>query len=274
MNFLRLKFSLIRLYRLFFQLPALIIGNRYADLDFCLPSQRGNDRRYNHFRALEIFSKFNKRKPSNVLIIGCGDGCDVRFLRTLFDGVIVGVDLIDHSPSWKMIESEFSSVIFIQADISQVASQLGQFDVIISDAVLEHVSGFHEFMRSVVMLSAKKSIFYAGWGPLWWGHGGDHMHVSEEGLFHLVYDEKEIDEVSGTAVDQHSERIWVERSLLSFLACEDYFRFFEMAGYSKILSMGIRDRRLSEGFQGVGREIVSKPLVSDVTGVCYWGIKL
>lgn len=91
----------------------------------------------------------------------------------------MGIDLFNYVSAWEVHKQEFekgyplTKVNFEQLDIlTDDLPHLGTFDIIASDAVLEHVTDLDLMMVQLKALMRKNCIFYAGFGPLWYTWGG------------------------------------------------------------------------------------------------------
>lgn len=207
--------------------------------DFVIPSQRGNNRFYNHTKVCETFQKNNSKTPRSCLIIGCGRGSDIPGLIRLGLQEIVGIDLFDYEAEFKGLQEQFPgiSISFIQGDLANTLKSFvlegRYFDIVISDAVLEHlntiISDFEEisvYLRSSTR--SQKSVFYSCFGPIWDSFGGDHVSGAldpKDGLAHLWMD----DEQYPAFIDSHTdtlgvqcERIWLDKCLFSFFQVDNY----------------------------------------------------
>ena len=241
---------------------------------FVLPSQRGNNRFYNHSKVCEIFHRNNKKMPRSCLIVGCGIGSDIRGLSRLGLQEIVGIDLFDYETEFNELQRRFPdmSISFIQGDLaSSLKSFIPEgkyFDIIISDAVLEHlntiISDFEEI--SVYLRSSsrsEKSVFYSCFGPIWDSFGGDHVSGAidpKDGLAHLWMDDEQYAEFIDSHTDafgNECERIWIDKSLFSFFQVDDYLSLIDNH-FVVLYSKAILDFRVFKArYQDVRGSLIS-----------------
>jgi SAM-dependent methyltransferase len=241
---------------------------------FVIPSQRGNNRFYNHTKVCEIFHRNNKKMPKSCLIIGCGKGSDISGLIRLGLEEIVGFDLFDYKSDFEELQIRFpnTSISFIQGDVSNTLKSFisagRHFDIIISDAVVEHlnmiISDFEDI--SAYLRSSNRtemSVFYSCFGPIWDSFGGDHVSGSinpEDGLAHLWMDDKQYPKF----IDSHSdtlggdvERIWIDKRLFSFFRVDDYLSLINVH-FTVLYSKAILDFRVFKArHPGVRRSLIS-----------------
>jgi SAM-dependent methyltransferase len=114
---------------------------------------------------------------------------------------------------------------------------LGSFDAVVSDAVLEHVPDMKAFARGAEAALKEGGIFYASWGPLWYGPGGDHVAWGEGASLysHLLLDSEEYRKRLATnpqkGDDSCDTGFMLEKELFSYLKSEEYFRELAAAGF-------------------------------------------
>lgn len=237
---------------------SIILGSKY---DRVLPSQRGNNRFFNHKEIVNIFLRENGVKPRSCLILGCGNGKDVDGLVSLGFEEIIGVDLFDFSEEFKFLKQrhEHVDISFIKGDLSDVLITLGNagigVDVIISDAVVEHLRWIFTDVDNIVRYlkwcnerSEINTLFYSCFGPIWHAFGGDHFsggRDESQGGDHLHLDDALYQESYDGYVGSCEgvfEGIWTDEGLFSFLREEDYWILFNR-NFKVIASKAILDFR-------------------------------
>jgi len=113
-----------------------------------------------------------------------------------------------------------------------------EFDVIGSDAVLEHVTNFPAVVSEFVRLLRPGGFFYATFGPLWPCWQGDHYSGWDElsnGYNHLVMDQSSYQQYLGSEKrEDHPEleegRMWSKYGLFSYLRAIDYVQTLSDGG--------------------------------------------
>lgn len=198
-----------------------------------------------------VYRKCNFLKSvhdSKVLVVGAGYGHNVFQLARLKPSCIVCLDLYEYSKEWEFVIERSKEifgvdVVFIKGDIPDIVSKYeNYFDWIISDAVLEHVRDLKSFMNASRKLIKKNGFFYASFGPIWYGPGGDHMNWGVKGIFnHLLlpredYDSK-FNSITQASQEDSCEGVFMKKNkLFSYLSIHEYFNFFESESFEKLLS--------------------------------------
>ena len=179
-------------------------------------------------------------KNSAVLIPGAGYGRNLFQLARWKPKTIVAFDLYEYREEWKYltkkIKDEFGvDVLFFKGDFSALPSKYFIFfDFIISDAVLEHVKNLNAFMESSRKFLKKDGIFYASFGPLWYGPGGDHVALKDGDIYnHLIlspeeYENRFRDSFKEINNDSCEGAFLVKEKLFSYLKISDYFDIFQI----------------------------------------------
>jgi SAM-dependent methyltransferase len=211
--------------------------------DLFLLNEGGIFKRY----VYQICNKFYPLKGLSILIPGAGFGRNLYQLAVFKPKRIVAFDLFEYPTEWEFIKWEIMKqfgveVIFYKGDFNTLLSNYSDpFDFIISDAVLEHVNNIKEFMASSKMFLKDNGIFYASFGPVWYGPSGDHLAWGKERLFdHLVLSkdeyQKNFRERFTYAKDDSTEAgFMVENNLFSYSTIENYFTALANAGFEKSL---------------------------------------
>jgi SAM-dependent methyltransferase len=152
---------------------------------------------------------------SSVLVPGIGYAKNLLQLASFRPKEIVAFDLYEYPEAWRVmaekIRKEFGvPVRFYKGDFDVLPRERrGSFDFVISDAVLEHVPDMDKFAAGASDFLKTGGVFYASFGPLWYGPSGDHVAWGPDKLFdHLLLPQKEYDEQLGQrslkTVDQDS----------------------------------------------------------------------
>ncbi len=124
----------------------------------------------------------------SVLEIGCGEGGNLRpFLDAGCDRV-VGVDLSE--PRVKLAIEHFKDhervdhIEFIAKDIYKV-DDLGQFDLIITRDVLEHIHGQERFMEYIKKFLKPNGKLFQGFPP-WYNPFGGHQQTCQSKVLSIL----------------------------------------------------------------------------------------
>ncbi len=216
-----------------------------AEIDRFLWNEGGMFKRY----AYWICGRMKPIVGATVLVPGVGYGRNILQLAALKPKKIVAFDLYAYHDDWeflrKMAKEKFGvDIEFLKGDFPIVPrNMLGSFDLVISDAVLEHVRDLGEFARSAYGFLKPGGVFYASYGPLWYGPGGDHIDWGDgRDLYrHIVFPEAEYGEAvrqlaaKGQPADFDScvNCCMAEEGLFSYLNISEYFGHLKTAGFRK-----------------------------------------
>ncbi len=102
---------------------------------------------------------------------------------------------------------------------------------------MEHVRDLTDFSKNIKDFLKDGAIFYASFGPLWYGPGGDHANYSDGNEFaHLVlpkseYDRRVREELSEVKDDSCEAAFMIQEGLFSYLKAEEYFKVLNKEGF-------------------------------------------
>jgi len=235
-----------------YSVPEYILN--YVDL--FLKNEGGMFKKY----AYALCNRLSEIRNSLVLVPGIGYGRNMLQLAAWRPKKIIAFDLYEYKEEWdflkRTIKEKFDvEVIFLKGDFGILDDNLvGSFDFIITDGVWEHVKNLPVFLADSKKFLKNGGIYYASFGPLWWGPGGDHVNWGEKEYFnHLLFsEEKYVEEFNKRfkqekiAEDSSEGAFLVEQKLFSFLKVEDYLNDLREAGFKKELCYAkISQRMLS-----------------------------
>jgi 2-polyprenyl-3-methyl-5-hydroxy-6-metoxy-1,4-benzoquinol methylase len=129
---------------------------------------------------MKVYSHCNKIKNiknRKVLVEGCGFGRNIIQLIDFKPKEIIAFDLYKYPKEWAFLREYANkkgvNLVFIEDDLSKLNKKYkGYFNFIFSDAVLEHIKNLDSFLFDSHNLLKKGGIFYASFGPIWFGPGG------------------------------------------------------------------------------------------------------
>lgn len=198
-------------------------------------------------------------RGSRVLVPGIGYARNLLQLAAFKPKEIVAFDLYEYSEIWEMmtkkLRDEFGvQITFYKGDFDVLPREnLGKFDHVISDAVLEHVPDMPGFAAGSRDFLKEDGIFYASFGPLWYGPCGDHASWGEDKLFdHILLSKEEYDKQlkeNPTDIDDRDScdtGFLIKEGLFSYLHAKQYLDEMDKAGfdivdlYSKIQPLSLR----------------------------------
>jgi len=196
----------------------------------------------------KICDKFHSLKNSVILVPGVGYGRNLFQLAAFHPKQIVAFDLYEYKNEWDFLSQKIfkefgTEVLFLKGDFENVPKIYEkQVDFIISDAVLEHIRDLVKFIETARKFLKRKGIFYASFGPIWYGPGGDHLDWGKDRLFdHLILNEKEYQKNFNETFDNSfindscEGSFLVKKNLFSRLRAEKYLNILDKAGFKKLL---------------------------------------
>lgn len=215
-------------------------------IDQWLWGQRGNDYAAHRHRV----NKLMPIKDKKLLIAGCGTGRDILSWLKYEPSIVVGLDYFNYQSAWAEVTLELGkrfpgpTVRFRQGDLSNLEIfDEGEFDVIGSDAVFEHITDLSAVAREFYRVLRPGGLIYATFGPLWHAWHGDHFSGWDEissGYNHLALSAEQYKRyLDEKPFDRHSEddgRTWIEHGLFSYLKPVEYLAVLEKAGFRKIFT--------------------------------------
>jgi SAM-dependent methyltransferase len=197
-----------------------------------------------------ICNSLRPLKNSYILVPGVGYGRNLLQLASFGPKKILAFDIYNYDDEWqyvaKLAKENFGiDIEFLSGDFNVVPEEfLGVFDFIISDAVLEHVENFEKFADFSYKFLKPSGIFYASYGPIWYGPGGDHIDWGKGRKYdHLLLSEAEyqkqfqerFENKQFCEIDSCEGKWMVEKNLFSYLKAEDYLKIFKAVGFRKNL---------------------------------------
>lgn len=196
-----------------------------------LSGQRGND--YARHRR-RVAAATQGLKGRSVLVFGCGSGKDLPSWLAHEPREVTGIDLFAYPDHWKSLQDRHpnSQISFFTGP--QAAGRLAaeSFDVVASDAVLEHLQNPEAELRHILRSLKPGGIFYSTFGPLWYAYGGDHLSGWDNlsnGYAHLTMTAEEYatyvasyEPTFGLERPEDDPRLWVRENLFSRFDLDQY----------------------------------------------------
>jgi SAM-dependent methyltransferase len=131
---------------------------------------------------------------TSILEIGCGNGGNLKPFLDLGCKKVVGVDLnaisIQNAVQFYSGHSNKSNIEFINSNIYDI-EDLGQFDIILTKDVLEHIHGQEKFLLFVKKFLKPGGKFFLGFPP-WQNPFGGHQQMCKSKIlsklpfFHIL----------------------------------------------------------------------------------------
>ncbi len=238
-----------------------------------------------------ICDRFRPIRDASVLVPGVGYGRNLFQLAAFKPKKIVAFDPYGYPEEWELVRKRAAEdfrvpVSIYRGEFDALPDRYAAgFDFIISDAVLEHVNDLGGFLDHSSRFLKTRGIFYAGFGPIWFGPGGDHIDWGREGLFdHLLlppeeYGKRVEDRRNRTERDSCQGVFMAGKSMYSYLKAGDYFRTFREKGFKKLLAFAKISTRAIRFFRenpSAGRSLDEKgvPRFDRICkGLSLWFIK-
>jgi SAM-dependent methyltransferase len=194
----------------------------------------------------KICDSYFPLRCSTICVPGIGYGKNLFQLAASRPKQIIAFDFYDYPEEWeflkRIIKDKFGvEVVFHKGSLSDIAEKYKDyFDFVITDAVLEHVGDLKSFAVHIKSISKKNGIFYASFGPIWYGPNGDHIHWGKGRIYdHLLLPEEEygknLDKRSENIEQDSTEGVFIAKNkLLSFLPAYSYIDMLSGAGFEKL----------------------------------------
>lgn len=233
---------------------------RYRDLpgyrwprrpDLVLHGQRGND--YERHRR-RVAGYVGGLEGKDVLVFGCGTGKDVPSWLVHRPRRLVGFDYFAYPDEWAALKAAHpgANLDFHRQPEGEATVSPESFDVLASDAVLEHLRDAKGYLVALMRLLKPGGLFYSSFGPTWFGPGGDHLsgydglgnvyaHLEKSPADYQAY----VEAFSPPALDRPEDdpRLWIRHDLFSRLTLEEYLALFEPCGLEPLFVSYIVDPR-------------------------------
>lgn len=181
---------------------------------------------------------------ATILVQGTGTGWDAYAWAEMKPHRVIATDLYVFEESWEQIAAECRDRFGVTVKFRQAALEdhgfleSGSVDLCASAAVLEHCRDLDSVLAESIRLLRPGGSFYAAYGPLWYGPGGDHF--SGRGGLESIYNHLALDKGAYDAYvkahlqpceDFQSGARYIELDLFSRLTTRGYLAAFEEAGF-------------------------------------------
>ncbi|MEK7608642.1 MAG: class I SAM-dependent methyltransferase [Patescibacteria group bacterium] len=173
-------------------------------------------------------------RGARVLVPGVGYGRNLAQLAAFRPKEIVAFDFYEYPEDWEYLKKSLGerfgvNITFLTGDFDVVPeSYRGSFDAIVSDAVLEHVPDLPKFMSYSELFLKEGGVFFASFGPIWYGPSGDHVEWGPDNLFdHLLlsraaYAKQVAARIAVAEHDSCDPGFMGQEELFSYLAVDTY----------------------------------------------------
>jgi SAM-dependent methyltransferase len=184
-------------------------------------------------------------RSATLLVQGTGTGWDLLSWARLRPRRIIATDLFEFADSWREIADYCRARFDVEVEFRQAPLEDHAFlpdasiDVCASDAVFEHCTDLGAVVRESFRILKPGGTLYAGYGPMWFGPGGDHF--SGRGGLRTVFNHVLLSRDDYRAYfeafltpdeDFQSGGRYVELDLFSRLRTREYYRLFDSVGFA------------------------------------------
>ena len=212
-------------FELSFHADALTIGERFA----------------NDMALQKLLIRLGPVTKKRVLIVGCYTGGeDVQFWLRRGVAALDGVDVYDLSATWQAVTPVLAArwgrpLCFQQASVEQLPFADESFDLISSDAVMEHVRNLRAAAGEMARVLKPGGMALHSFGPIYTTFGGDHCiaaYGADHGYDHLLLDETEYRNMLADralfrdVTGDENLAFWAENEQFSFACPSDYIQIF------------------------------------------------
>lgn len=212
-------------FDLSFHADVLTIGERFA----------------NDMTLQKLLDRLGPVTKMRVLIVGCYiGGEDVQFWLRRGVAALYGVDVYDLTATWQAVTPVPAArwgrpLCFQQASVEQLPFVDESFDLIFSDAVMEHVRNLSAAAREMARVLKPRGMALHSFGPLYTTFGGDHCIAAfgaDHGYDHLLLEETEYRnklanrDLFRDVTGDENMAFWAENDQFSFARPSDYVHIF------------------------------------------------
>ena len=201
--------------------------------------------------------RFTGIQGKSILIAGCGSGRDLSSWIKKRPSRILGVDYFNYHRAWEKLAKCYGDgrldLSFTQGSLDSLGEiKDDTFDIVGSDAVLEHLRDLPKALKEMYRVLKPGGILYAAYGPLWYCWGGDHIsgyNGISSGYNHLVLDRESYEHYLNGAgpfsPSQPDGRLFIQYDLFSYFRPTQYLATLQSIGFERdYLGMVVEPRAL------------------------------
>ena len=196
----------------------------------------------NHACWAALMQKLPRLSKVDVLIPGCyAAGEEVQFWLRRSVKSLSGIDIYSLDALWDRIIPELvnfyqTPITFKQGSIEAIPYEDKQFDIIVSESVLEHVQNLNAMMEETFRVLKPGGYALHTFGPLYYSYGADHCiaaYGEAHAYDHLLLCETDYrvkiadQQVFQKAVGNPNLAFWAENDQFSFATASDYLNVLE-----------------------------------------------
>jgi len=172
---------------------------------------------------LHRLRRLNAILGKDVLVVGSQYGAEIPLEWLKYSPrKIVAIDIIPWPQEWSSICRLHPQIRFAGMDAMSLGFANSSFDLIYSEAVLEHITDMDRFFQESYRVLRRGGVFHADFGPLWHTCGGPHVGALE--FDHLLMPWNEY--LNKAKEVGNGWECWLERGLFNRLRLEEYLESF------------------------------------------------
>lgn len=159
---------------------------------------------------------------SDVLVVGCGRGEELRLWERQEPRSLTAVDYTARADAWRT----HADVRFAGMDARALAFADGSFDLVASTALFEHVDRVEDAAREMARVLRRGGLVFANFGPLYHTYGGAHFDGAYE---HLWMDDGDLERylaTRGIPSEMEDGLTWLRNGMFSRLRYREYVEIF------------------------------------------------
>lgn len=186
-------------------------------------SNRGNEPEAHLKRTSSLIDL----RRSDVLVLGCGDGGELRLWEQQRPRSLTGVDYFAAPIDWAKRDADTAAM-----DVTALAFADNSFDLVASTALLEHVRDLDACVSEMARVTRPGGIVFANFGPLWPSYGGAHYLGSYEHLWMTAPQFASYIETRGIDYEHEEALHWLRHDMFSRASYDEYLvafrRYFQL----------------------------------------------
>lgn len=206
-----------------------------AYFDDLLFSNRGNEPEAHLKRTMSLLPI----EASDVLVLGCGDGEELRLWERQRPRSLTGVDFFASPLDWAKRDADTAAM-----DVSALAFADNSFDLVASTALLEHVRDLDACVAEMARVARPGGIVFASFGPLWPSYGGAHYLGSYEHLWMTKAQFAAYIEARGIAYEHEEALHWLRHDMFSRATYNEYLAAFRRYFHLEHITLAVSPQAL------------------------------
>jgi ubiquinone/menaquinone biosynthesis C-methylase UbiE len=188
------------------------------------------DNRGNHpTQHLARTKRFARIEDADILVLGCRYGSEVGLWLKERPHRVVALDYFPASGNWQPIQNRYTAgtLEFLVADARRLPFCDDSFDIISSEALLEHVNQVDLCIDEIYRVVKPGGLVYAIFGPLFYTRGGAHYEGDYEHLILPRQQFKNFIVFRQRPVEQQECLFYLDNNMFSYWTMDQYLDAFK-----------------------------------------------